>query len=84
MARRDKLIGKLRAQPRDFTWDELVSLLKSLGYKSVKPGKTAGSRRRFIHADHGLISLHQSHPGNALKKYQMDQIIEVLEQEGLL
>lgn len=84
MARKDKLIEKLRRHPRDFTWDELVSLLKSLGYKFIKPGKTTGSRRRFLHPDHGVICLHQPHPGNVLKKYQADQILEVLEQEGLI
>ena len=84
MARKDKLIGKLQQSSRIFTWDELVSLLQSLGYKPVKPGKTAGSRRRFSHPDHGLISLHQPHPGNELKKYQIDQIVEVLVQEGLI
>ena len=84
MARRDKLIEKLRRHPRDFTWDELVSLLKSLGYKFIKSGKTTGSRRHFLHPDHGVICLYQPHPGNVLKKYQVDQILEVLEQEGLI
>ncbi|NKB70957.1 MAG: addiction module toxin, HicA family [Candidatus Latescibacteria bacterium] len=84
MARQEKLIAKLRQKSSDFTWGDLVSLLKGLGYKQVKPGKTAGSRRRFLHPDHGFISLHQPHPGNLLKKYQLIQIIEVFEQEGLI
>jgi|LGVE01.1.fsa_nt_gb hypothetical protein len=49
MSRKDKLLLRLQQRPKDFTWDELSVLLKSLGYKQAKSGKTGGSRRRFIH-----------------------------------
>lgn len=32
MTRKDKLVARLKSRPRDFTWDELVRLLASLGY----------------------------------------------------
>jgi hypothetical protein len=85
MTRKDKLTERLRQRPKDFTWDELVRLLGSLGFESVKGGKTGGSRQRFIHPGSGaVISLHRPHPHKELKSYQLDQVIEVLQEEGFL
>lgn len=84
MSKKEKLISRLLQRPKDFTWNELRSLLKSLGYKEIKTGKSGGSRRRFIHDSAATISLHEPHPQNTLKRYAIDQIIEVLEQENLI
>ena len=85
MAKREKLLEKLRQRPRGFTWDELVRLLRQLGFEPVKRGRTSGSRQRFVQAASGLtISLHQPHPQKELKRYQIDQVIEFLEREGFV
>jgi HicA toxin of bacterial toxin-antitoxin, len=55
-----------------------------LGYEEVKRGKTGGSRRRFIHPQAGLISLHKPHLSSIMKHYQLEQVIDTLKQEGLL
>lgn len=84
MTKKEKLISRLLQRPKDFTWDELSGLLKSLGYREVKMGRTGGSRRRYIHPSSAPITLHKPHPQNILKRYALDQIIEVLRQEELL
>ena len=84
MSRKDKLLARLQKRPKDFTWDELTALLNSLGYKKLKPGKTGGSRRRFVHPTSPTISLHKPHPKNILKMYIIDDILEILKQEGIL
>ncbi len=84
MSRRGKLIEKLKRRPRDFTWNELVTLLEGLGYAEVRRGKTGGSRRRFVHESAATIILHEPHPGNQLKSYQVDLVLETLSQEGLI
>lgn len=85
MARKDKLIERLQQRPRDFSWEELVRLLRSLGFELVKGGKTSGSRQRFVHTTPGIvISLHRPHPHKELKNYQLDQVIEILREEGFL
>ena len=84
MSKKEKLISKLLQRPKDYTWNELSSLLKSFGYKEVKTGKSGGSRKKFVHNIAATISLHKPHPQNTLKRYAIDQIIEVLEQEDLL
>jgi hypothetical protein len=37
-----------------------------------------------VHPDSAIINLHQPHPGRILKRYQVDQIIETLEREGMI
>jgi len=59
MSRKEKLLAKLQQRPKDFTWDELASLLKTLGYVQRKTGKTGVSRRRFVHPTAPTITLHK-------------------------
>ena len=84
MSRKDKLLQRIARLPRDFTWSELETLLGHLGFEMVRRGKTAGSRRRFIHENGAVISLHKPHPGNILRAYQVKQVVEILVEEGLL
>ncbi len=84
MSRKDKLLLRLQQRPKDFTWDELSVLLKSLGYKQAKSGRTGGSRRRFIHPTAATITLHKPHPNNIIKMYIIADILELLKKEGML
>ena len=84
MSRKEKLILRFQQRPKDFTWDELTGLLKHFGYRDVKAGKTGGSRRRFVHNSAGTITLHKPHPQNILKRYAIDQVLDVLKQEGMI
>jgi hypothetical protein len=84
MSRKEKLISRFQQRPKDFTWDELTSLLKFIGYREVKAGKTGGSRRRFVHHSAATITLHKPHPQNILKRYAIDQVLDVLRQEDML
>lgn len=85
MSKKEKIIARLLQRPKDFTYDELKSLLKSLGYDEFNQGKTSGSRVAFIHSISGHpIRLHKPHPKNILKTYQVDLIIEELKKENLI
>lgn len=75
----DKRLERLLARPKDYTWDELTSLLKHYGYK-LRNGK--GSRRRFIDDEKQKILLHEPHPGNILKEYMIDDVIDRLKEHG--
>jgi len=50
----------------------------------LNKGKTSGSRIIFSNQEHGSILLHKPHPGNALKRYQVKQLITLLAEEGLI
>lgn len=84
MARKDKLIRRLRARPRDFERDELPRLLEGVGYEEVRSGRTGGSRRRFVHPTAPVVNLHRPHPGNVVKIYVIDEILRLLDDEELI
>ena len=84
MSQREKLEDRFLSRPKDFTWGELVRLLKYVGYTEDKTGKTGGSRRRFSHEFAASLYLHKPHPGNLVKLYLLDYIAEQLDREGLL
>ena len=83
MGKKEKLIARLKSKPRDFTFDEMESLLLSLGFRKIKTGKTGGSRVRYER--NGMpITLHKPHPRNTLPAYQVTDIINKLKKEGLI
>ena len=84
MGRNEKLLARLKQRPKDFTWGELTNLLKSLGYIQRKTGKTGGSRRRFVHPKAPTITLHKPHPDRTVKRYVIDDILELLKREGMI
>ena len=85
MGQKEKLIRKLKSIPRDFTFDEAESLLGYLTYYRTNKGKTSGSRVMFTSDEHDAkILLHKPHPRIELLEYQIKQLIEQLEQEGLI
>ena len=84
MSKREKLITRFLTSPKDFKWSELVALLNSFDFKQYNSGSTSGSRVRFIREGCADIMLHKPHPTPVLKKYQIKQIIEQLEKEGVL
>jgi hypothetical protein len=84
MGKKDKLIKKLKSKPRDFTFEEAETLLNYLSFSRSNKGKTSGSRVVFISETHRSILLHKPHPRKELLEYQVKQLCEKLEQEGLI
>ena len=79
MTKIKKLLLKFLSDPKDLTWNELISILMYHGFKEIKKkGKTGGSRVKFTDADGNIINLHKPHPGNIVKQYVIKQIIEKL------
>lgn len=84
MTRREKLNSRFYRKPKDFTWDEFITLLASLGYEQINTGNAGGSRRKFIHANKSMINLHEPHPSKVLKRYQIEFVLKISEKEGFL
>ena len=78
MSKIDKLLSRFYSRPRDFTWLEVIKVLNYYGFEEIKNSKTGGSRRKFVNSNKDVISLHEPHPGNILKGYQIDLIIRQL------
>ena len=92
MSKHVKLIKRFLAHPVDFTWDEMKALLMGFTVggqiSNLSPcpeaGKTGGSRVRFDHRTSDPIILHQPHPAPTLKRYQIEQVEEILKRGDLL
>ena len=83
MGKKEKLIAKLKTVPKDFTFEEMQSLLLFLGFEMSNKGRTSDSRVKFIRGDIPII-LHKPHPRKELLEYQVKQILAILEEEGLI
>ena len=84
MGQKEKLIEHLKSKPKDFTFNDAETLLGYFDYKRSNKGKTSGSRVMFVSDNHPPIMLHKPHTRKELLAYQIKQLIDILEQEGLL
>ena len=84
MGQKEKLIQRLKSKPKDFTFDEAETLLSYLSYRRSDKGRTSGSRVAFVSDNHAPILLHRPHPRKELLEYQIKQLLDTLEQEGLI
>jgi len=82
MTKAEKLLNRFLSRPKDFTYNELLRLLGSMGYKEQQG---SGSRVVLLNKEikHN-IKLHKPHPGNVLKRYQIELVIQELRTNGLL
>lgn len=82
MSKHEKALKRLASSPKDFTWQELVSLMTALSFELVRAG---GSGRKFVHPiTGGTLFIHQPHPASVLKAYQVRDAIDLLKREGIL
>lgn len=78
MSKIEKQLDRLKSMPKDFTYNELKSVLNYLGFKEYNKGKTSGSRVKFVDNQNRIIELHKPHPKNILKEYQIKLVIDKL------
>ena len=84
MGQKEKLIERLKAKPKTFTFDDAESLLRCFGYSRSNKRRTSRSRISFTSVDHPPILIHKTNPRKELLEYQVKQLTQILEQEGLL
>lgn len=79
MSKIEKVITRLKLNPKDFTYEEAKKILNSLGFFEHNKGRTSGSRVEF-RKENKKIQIHKPHPGNILKPYQIKIILNKLEE----
>lgn len=85
MSRKEKLLKRFLSEPKNFTFDELDTLLTGLGFEKSNKGKISGSRVQFIHHEKKCpILVHKPHPNPELKPYALKQIIETLKKYSII
>ena len=79
MNKKEKLIKRFRTLPRDFTFEEVVSLFQNFGFELENKGATSGSRIKFYNeADQNAYIMHRPHPSNIIKGYMMRDILNFM------
>jgi hypothetical protein len=80
MSTKAKLLERFKTQPKDFTFDELETMLKGLGFELTNKGKTSGSRAQFINVHlKGVIDIHKPHTsGEPVKEVVIKEIKKYL------
>jgi predicted RNA binding protein YcfA (HicA-like mRNA interferase family) len=77
MSKKDKLLLKLKKipPPKDFSWDELITLMRQADFFESCNG---GSHYMFEHKNGFRFRMSKTHPSGILKKYQIDAANEAL------
>lgn len=85
MGKREKLIDRFCRLPKDFTFEETLTLLGYFGYSEHNKGATSGSRIRFRNdASGSYIDIHRPHPGSIMKAWMMKAIYLHLKENGYI
>ena len=85
MSRKDKLIKRFKTLPKDFTFGEVVTLLKGFGFIEDNKGKTSGSRIRFYNMFSDVfINFHKPHPSSIMCETSLKDIFSILHDNNFL
>lgn len=85
MNKQDKLLKRFYNLPRDFTFDEMVSLFRQFDFRVQNKGTTSGSRIIFVNDNNGdSYIMHRPHPSNIIKGYVMHQVYNYLTAKGYI
>lgn len=78
MSRKQKLLERLRKipSPKDFTWDELVTLMRQFEFKETCK---SGSHYMFEHSSGYKFGMSKTHPSGILKKYQITEALGAID-----
>lgn len=82
MGKKEKSIARLLQKLKDYRFEELRTLLTSLGYTESSKGNTSGSRVMFSKDNSQPIMLHRPHNPPYLKAYMINYIIDYLKERG--
>lgn len=83
MSKKEKLLERLQARPKDFTWAEACRLMRQHGYELSNARR--GSSRTFYNAERQhVVGLHEPHNRDFLLRYELDALIDALRTIGVL
>lgn len=85
MGSKEKLVERFKKRPKDFTYEETISLLSYFGYEVHNKGATSGSRVRFKNEEMGVyIDIHRPHLGSIMKEWMIKAIYQHLKNNNLI
>lgn len=85
MSKEEKLKRKLLSLPKDFTFDELTTLLRRFEFEISNKGATSGSRVAFIHKKTGtVIRVHKPHPQKEIGISALKDVLLILKEKNFI
>lgn len=84
MSKHEKTLARIqgRPTPADVRWDDLRSMLESMGFTYLKK---SGARRKFFHAEsQTLICCHEPHPNPCVDKGCINDVVDTLRTNGFI
>lgn len=77
-----KAIDRLKRKPTDFKWSELTRIMNHFGYQTLEG---SGSRVKFYHPEKdSIVNLHRPHNPKTLRKYQIEDVLNQLGEDGFV
>lgn len=85
MSKKAKLIERFLSKPKDFRWDELVTLMSRFGFV-LHESCGGSSHKKFVSRrnEAQMIFTPRPHPTGMLKGYQLDEIQKKLKEWEIL
>lgn len=81
MAGLNDLLDRIRRRPKDYTVQELDTLMKKCGCTKGHGGR--GSSLQYYHKEAGrMLTFDGPHPGNELYPYQVKKVLAFLKDIG--
>ena len=84
MSQIEKLINRLKSNPKDFKYSELCRVMCHFGYEEDTGGKTSGSAVSFVDPAGHILFLHRPHPGNEMYTYMVNKAVQHLKERNLI
>ena len=81
MASKDKLLARVRINPRDVRFSDLLTLVEAMGFLPIP--QRGGSHRRYVHPTAGEYLNLQPDANGKAKPYQVKQFLAKVEKHGL-
>ena len=83
MSSLEKAKQELLKCSKNYTYDELKTLMEKLGFEEKNKGKTSGSKVMFYReADQRIIMIHRPHPENTMDTGALKDLIKRLRDYG--
>ena len=84
MSKRQKRLERFLAIPKDFRWDELVTVMEDLGFDLDRSG--GGSHGHFVlRTDPDkVIATYRPHPNGIMYSVQIKETVKKLKELGVL
>ena len=81
MSKINKLIHKLKNNPKDFKFSEFRKVMSHFGYTEDNAGRTSGSVVSFVGPTRSF-SIHRPHPGDEMMTWAVRKALKFLIEEG--